>query len=145
MNASNPSDVSFDRRTFVKAVSAAGIGIALASAGVMAQGPVAPARRKRYALVGTGGRSGMYRRAIVGEFKEFAELVGLCDKNSGRLQLAIDQAAEAGVKVPGYAHTDFDKMVRETRPDVVIVTTVDGTHHEYIIRAMELGCDAISE
>src|SRR5690606_11812516 len=29
--------------------------------------------------------------------------------------------------------------------DVVIVATVDNTHHEYIIRAMEAGCDVISE
>ena len=27
----------------------------------------------------------------------------------------------------------------------MIVTTVDATHHQYIIRAMELGCDVITE
>jgi len=42
------------------------------------------------------------------------------------------------VKVPTY--TDFDKMVKETRPDSIIVTTVDSTRHEHIIRGMELGC-----
>jgi predicted dehydrogenase len=47
--------------------------------------------------------------------------------------------------VPQYEASDFDDMVRETRPDAVIVTSVDATHHDYIIRAMELGCDAISE
>ena len=36
-------------------------------------------------------------------------------------------------------------MIRETKPDYVIVTTIDRTHHTYIIRAMELGCDVISE
>ena len=36
-------------------------------------------------------------------------------------------------------------MVRETRPDVVIVTTKDATHDQYIIRAMELGCDVMTE
>jgi len=40
---------------------------------------------------------------------------------------------------------EFDRMVREMSPDVVIVTSMDCTHHQYIIRAMELGCDAISE
>jgi predicted dehydrogenase len=36
-------------------------------------------------------------------------------------------------------------MIAETSPDVVIVTTIDATHHIYITRAMELGCDVISE
>jgi len=40
---------------------------------------------------------------------------------------------------------DFDRMVKETRPDTVMVTTVDATHARYIIRALELGCDAMSE
>jgi len=36
-------------------------------------------------------------------------------------------------------------MVRETKPDIVIVTSVDATHDRYIIRAMELGCDVMTE
>jgi predicted dehydrogenase len=144
-----------DRRTFVKSVSAAGIGIALADTLASAQAapqspasvsPPAPqAGRRRYALVGTGGRSGMFRRAILNDFKASAELVALSDKNPGRLKLAVDEAVAAGAKTAGYAHTDFDKMIQETRPQTVIVTTVDGTHHEYIVRALELGCDVITE
>jgi predicted dehydrogenase len=135
------SETSVDRRTFVKAVSAAGLSVA--ANGVSAQ--VKTPGRKRYALVGTGGRSGMYRNAILRDYKEHAELVGLCDKNPGRVALAVQHAATNGATVPGYAHTDFDKMIRETRPDTVIVTTVDGFHHEYIVRAMDLGCNAITE
>ncbi len=36
-------------------------------------------------------------------------------------------------------------MVREQRVQCVIVTTTDRTHHEYIIWAMEAGCDVIVE
>ena len=36
-------------------------------------------------------------------------------------------------------------MVAETRPDCVIVTTKDCHHDEYICRAMDLGCDAVTE
>jgi len=36
-------------------------------------------------------------------------------------------------------------MIEECRPDRVIVTTRDCDHDEYICRAMELGCDAITE
>ena len=36
-------------------------------------------------------------------------------------------------------------MIEKEKPDTVIVTTIDRTHHRYICRAMELGCDAITE
>jgi predicted dehydrogenase len=36
-------------------------------------------------------------------------------------------------------------MIEETKPDEVIVTTIDRTHHTYIVRAMELGCNVITE
>ena len=47
--------------------------------------------------------------------------------------------------IPTYDYTAFDKMIEEQKPDVVIVTTVDRTHDHYIIRAMELGCDLVTE
>ena len=36
-------------------------------------------------------------------------------------------------------------MIDEMTPDVVIVTTIDRTHDHYIIRAMEKGCDVLTE
>jgi predicted dehydrogenase len=47
--------------------------------------------------------------------------------------------------LPTFLADAFDRMVADTRPDTVIVTTVDATHHRYIVRAMELGCDVITE
>ena len=32
-------------------------------------------------------------------------------------------------------------MMKETKPDVLIVTTMDSTHHEFIVRGMEMGAD----
>ncbi|OHE88808.1 MAG: oxidoreductase [Verrucomicrobia bacterium RIFCSPLOWO2_12_FULL_64_8] len=137
-----PGEAGLDRRTFVKGISAAGLGLALAPALSAAQA-VAP--RRRYAIVGTGGRHAMYRDAIISDYKDHAELVALCDINPGRLELSRSRAAQRGAKVPGYAAADFDRMIRETKPDFVIVTTVDATHNEYIVRALEAGCDAITE
>jgi predicted dehydrogenase len=36
-------------------------------------------------------------------------------------------------------------MIAETKPDTVIVTTIDSTHHIYIAWAMALSCDVITE
>ena len=40
---------------------------------------------------------------------------------------------------------DFDEMINDGKPDLVIVTTTDSTHHEYIVRGLELGCDVLTE
>ncbi|MGH2387898.1 MAG: Gfo/Idh/MocA family oxidoreductase, partial [Chloroflexota bacterium] len=47
--------------------------------------------------------------------------------------------------VQTYGPNEFDRMIADQHVDTVIVTSVDRTHHRYIIRAMELGCDVITE
>ena len=139
----HPLATPVDRRTFVKAASAAGLGLAVAPAGLAAQ--ASASGRRRYAIVGLGSRHAMYRSAILGTHAPHAELVGLCDINPGRVALSQKAAAGRGVTVPGYAAADFEKMIRETKPHHVIVTTVDATHDDYIVRALEAGCDVITE
>jgi len=104
-------------------------------------------QRKRYAIVGTGGRCRMFIDAIYKSFADHAELVALCDLSATRMahwnrHIEGDLGGEA---LPTYAAERFEDMISEAKPDVVIVTTVDATHHRYIIRAMELGCDAVTE
>ena len=101
--------------------------------------------KKRYVQVGLGGRSHMFSEAVVEDFAEYSELVGLCDRNEGRLKLLMDWAKEHGVSPRGYIAPDFDKMIEECKPDCVIVTTIDAYHDEYACRALELGCDVITE
>ena len=45
--------------------------------------------------------------------------------------------------VPAYA--DFDQGIRETRPEVDMVSTPDCIHHEYIEKALESGADVTCE
>lgn len=103
--------------------------------------------RKRFAVVGTGGRSWMYLSALSSTHRARCQLVAMCDTNRTRMNF---YNREIGQKfgeeaVPTYLAADFDRMIAETRPDVVIVCSIDRTHHEYIARAMDLGCDVITE
>lgn len=96
--------------------------------------------KKKYAIVGAGHRAlDMFAIPLASELKPYAELAGICDVNPVRARLLGDAAG--GVPV----FTDFDAMIRETAPDAVIVTTPDHLHDQYIIRALESGCDVISE
>ncbi|OGV54708.1 MAG: dehydrogenase [Lentisphaerae bacterium GWF2_52_8] len=103
--------------------------------------------KKRYAVVGTGGRSVMFIEAIAKTFRDTSELVGFCDISQTRMNVYNKRlVSEFGhPAVPCYPASEFDRMVKEAKPDTVIVTSMDCTHHLYIIRAMELGCDVISE
>ena len=103
-------------------------------------------RRKRYAIVGTGSRAGMYVRATTETFVYRAQLVGMCDLSHTRMNWYNRQLQQNGASpVPTYHAEDFDAMIAETRPDTVIVTTMDAWHHHYIVRAMEQGCDVLCE
>jgi len=89
----------------------------------------------------------MYVDAVAGTYRETAELVGLCDLSQTRMDWHNRrlETTEGLDPRPTYLAADFDRMVAETRPDTVIVTTVDASHHVYITRAMELRCDVITE
>jgi predicted dehydrogenase len=102
--------------------------------------------KTRYAVVGLGGRCGMYLDAITGTYKDIAELVGFCDTNQGRMNLRNRHIQEHGhVAAPTFKPEQFDQMVKQTNPDRVIVTSMDVTHSDYICRAMELGRDVVTE
>ncbi len=105
------------------------------------------AGRKRYAIVGTGARSLMFSEALLKDYHATCELVGICDISSKRLDYmnALFGKRYGAKPVRTFAADDFKLMIREQKPDVVIVTSIDRTHHLYIIAAMEMGCDVITE
>lgn len=103
--------------------------------------------KKTYVQVGTGGRARFFYESIAKTYKDTSELVGFCDISQTRMNYANRIISEqyGHPVVPTYDYTEFDQMLDETKPDYVIVTTVDRNHHDYIIRSMEKGYDVISE
>lgn len=96
---------------------------------------------KKYVLVGTGVRgTNSYIEPLTKDFADSVKLMGLYDTNHLRAEAA---ARMASYPIPVF--TDWDEMLKTVKPDVVIVTSVDATHHTYIISALEAGCDVISE
>ena len=136
--------MSIERREFLARSTKAAIGIsAMGMASYSSFANSVDGEKLKVALVGTGSRgTGTWGKNLVHPYKDYLEMVGLCDINPKRVSYAKNYI---GTNAPTYLAQDFDKMVLETKPDVVIVTTVDAFHVEYAIRAMELGCDVISE
>lgn len=98
-------------------------------------------RKLKVALVGTGIRgTSFWGKRLVDQYSEILEFVGLCDINEGRLAY--------GKKYIGTnckTYLDFDQMMAESKPDLLIVTTMDSTHHEFIVKGLELGSDVLTE
>lgn len=103
-------------------------------------------KKTRYVQVGVGGRARFFYEAIATDFKETSELVAVCDVNQTRMDYVNQMMLNFGSnQVQTYKANEFEKMIQEMKPEVVIVTSIDRTHHHYIVKAMELGCDVISE
>jgi predicted dehydrogenase len=127
-----------ERRTFMKYTAAAGAALMLHPFESFA---TSPGKKIRLALVGTGARgSSLWGREILRSFGEVTEFVGLCDHNPGRLAYV-----KSSMKVDCPTFASFEQMIRETKPDYVIVTTVDATHDEFIVKALQMGCNVITE
>ncbi|GAA4307183.1 Gfo/Idh/MocA family oxidoreductase [Aestuariibaculum suncheonense] len=98
-------------------------------------------RKLKIVLVGTGIRgTSFWGKRLVEQYSDILEFVGLCDINPGRLDYAKKYM---GVSCPTFV--DFDKMVQSSKPDLIIVTTKDSTHHEFIIKGLNKGCDVLTE
>ncbi len=127
-----------NRRKFIASSSAALAATACSATNLSS---ASNQRKLRMAIVGTGSRgSSTWGREVVQNYSDVVEIVGLCDHNGKRVE-----AAKKLIGTGAPTFTDFDRMIKETRPDTVTVTTVDSAHARYIIRAMELGCDVMSE
>ncbi|MBP1916151.1 putative dehydrogenase [Lederbergia galactosidilyticus] len=103
--------------------------------------------KKKYVLIGTGGRAEFFYGALARDYTDTCELLAFSDINQTRMDYANRLLEEKynHPKINTYHSSEFDQMIEKEKPDYVIVTTVDRTHHTYIIRALELGCDVITE
>ena len=96
----------------------------------------------RYAIVGTGSRAEMFTRALTGPHATRRA------RRARRPRTAPARRAQRAARrrrSPTYHATEFRRMLHEEKVDVAIVTTVDRVHDDYIVAALEAGCDVITE
>lgn len=80
--------------------------------------------KRRYAICGVSNRSvKMYIGPILQTFSKQAEIVGLLDVDARRFDVCKSKYPELS-DVLEYGADDFDKMIEQTNPDVIIVTGV---------------------
>jgi predicted dehydrogenase len=103
------------------------------------------AGKVRYAICGLSNRAiGYYVPALLDNspYSGSAELAAILDMDLDRVR-AFGEFK--GLDVPSYEAKSFERMVDEAGVEAVIVTTPDGAHEEYIVKALERDLDVITE
>ncbi|MEM1026939.1 MAG: alpha-L-fucosidase [Planctomycetota bacterium] len=103
------------------------------------------ANKKRYEIVGVGARARMFIDAATETFADHASWSPASHQPEAGRALRAYLKGKALATPVVYAVDQFDEMVSAAKPDTIIVTTVDATHHTYPCRGMELGCDVVRE
>src|SRR5258705_1377624 len=126
------------RRDFVKTAGTVAVASLVLTDSSLA---AVTASKRRYAIVGTGDRAiGMWGKPLVKDYPDLLEFVGLCDINPKRVAVAKTML---GVNCPTFSN--FEQMIDQAKPDLLMVTTVDGYHSNYITKALDRGLDVMTE
>lgn len=97
-----------------------------------------PQKTYRAALVGTGSIGDAHVRAVEATHGR-VQLVAAVDLDAARVQAFCQRSGIA------YAGTDYATMLREVRPDIVLVATPPAQHAPMSITAMEAGAWVLCE
>ena len=76
---------------------------------------------------------------ICKRLKSKVALVGICDTNEGILK---DVGSRFGVS---NTYTDYSRMIRDERPDVVMICTPPAVHTKLVVEALENGVNVLVE
>ncbi len=98
-------------------------------------------KRTSYVLAGVGHRGlSFFAEPLRKDFSEYGELVGLFDISLARMD-GVNRMW--GTNLPAY--TDFQAMLRELNPEVVMIATNDTSHADYVIQTLEAGKRVLCE
>src|SRR6476659_3132518 len=100
---------------------------------------VSNANTRRVALIGAGwyGKSDLFRLMQVAP----VEVVGLCDVDAHQLQQAVTMVNERKQQKNIASFSDYRKMLKEIKPDIVLIGTHDHWHALQAIDSIKSGAD----
>ena len=97
--------------------------------------------RKRVALIGASTRAVYaYAMPLLSDYQDTHEVVAVFDIDPRRVRV-VNEFLDTSI--PGYANAD--RMFQEARPDLVIISTIDAAHVDYIEKAFEYDVDCVCE
>jgi predicted dehydrogenase len=95
---------------------------------------------RRYAIAGLGHRAQMYVDALLGDWSDTGTLVAFLDTNQTRMDY---HNGRLPAPVPTFGPEGLPEVLEAA--DVLIVTSVDATHADYVVAALDAGLDVVCE
>ena len=95
---------------------------------------------RRYAIAGLGHRAQMYVDALLGDWSDTGTLVAFLDTNQTRMDY---HNSRLPAPVPTFGPERLPEVLRMA--DVLMVTSVDATHADYVVAALDAGLDVVCE
>ena len=77
-----------------------------------------------------------------GDFSKYGKVVAALDIDTDRIKIFNERQKTI---IPAYRPEEFEKMIKETEPDALIVTGTDCTHADYTIAGLKHNLDVIVE
>ena len=96
----------------------------------------------RLAMIGCGGNSSGHARRMNGN--PDVQIVGTCDVNTDIANGYIDRNLSDLTPRPE-AYDDIAKMLKNAKPDAVVISTPHTLHFEQGMQALEAGCHVLME
>ena len=96
----------------------------------------------RLAIIGCGGNSGAHARRL--RDKEEVDIVACCDISDEIVGRYMDNHLSEHGHSPA-SYTDLSKLLGETEPDAVMISTPHSLHFEQAMAALEAGCHVLVE
>jgi predicted dehydrogenase len=87
---------------------------------------------------------GMFIDPIVKQFSQQNQIVGLLDSDNRRIEISKESFSDLQT-IPAYNTDQFDQMIKETNPTMIIVTSRDDTHVDYILNGLEHDLTVVTE
>jgi predicted dehydrogenase len=134
-------DRKMNRRDFLKASLAAGVGLAAGFSASVRSGALGANSDLRVAVVGFNGHG----RTHINSFRELpgARVVALCDVDSNVLERGVGEFKRRGENVVGY--TDIRKLLENKDIDVVSTATPNHWHSLVTVLSCQAGKDVCVE
>ncbi|MDR7276265.1 Gfo/Idh/MocA family protein [Catenuloplanes atrovinosus] len=95
---------------------------------------------RRYAIAGLGHRAQMYVDALLGDWSDTGTIAAFLDTNRTRMDYHNSRLPSP---VPTYGPEGLGEML--SGADALIVTSVDATHADYVVAALDAGLDVVCE
>ena len=98
--------------------------------------------KMRLAIIGCGGNSGAHARRL--RDREEVDIVACCDISDEIVGRYIDNHLNEHGHSPA-SYTDLSKLLAQTGPDAVMISTPHTLHFEQAMAALEAGCHVLVE